>query len=205
MRRRVMRELRPKTEQHIPEVPWTPCNRMRWDAILDRIPEEQVTRAAEIGVLYGATSARILRKRPLLTLFMVEPWEAPSTDSDYYQSGDTNATKTQADHDKAYGIARAAVDFAGNRAFVVRKHSVQAAEGVPDGSLDMVFIDGDHSARGVSQDIEAWLPKVRRGGWIGGHDYDHPLLPWVKEVVDQQFRADKIELDANRTWFVRVE
>jgi hypothetical protein len=59
----------------------------------------------------------------------------------------------------------------------VRMTSVAAAELYEDGSLDFVFIDAGHKYEEVYADIVAWLPKVKKGGWIGGHDY-----PWVEGV-----------------------
>jgi len=50
--------------------------------------------------------------------------------------------------------------------------SVEGAAQFEDGSLDLVYLDGDHSLRAVRADIRAWAPKVRRGGWIAGHDYN---------------------------------
>ena len=57
---------------------------------------------------------------------------------------------------------------------IIRKHSVVAAADVTDGSLDFVFIDADHTYPAVVADIAAWWPKVKPGGWIGGHDYGKP-------------------------------
>lgn len=36
--------------------------------------------------------------------------------------------------------------------------------------IDFLFIDGDHSYEGVSQDFHLWVPKVRKGGLIALHD-----------------------------------
>jgi hypothetical protein len=69
--------------------------------------------------------------------------------------------------------------------------------------LGFAFIDADHSREGVERDRAAWLPLIRPGGWIGGHDYGHPLFPGVREAVDAAF-GGRVELDADRTWFVRL-
>ena len=37
-------------------------------------------------------------------------------------------------------------------------------------SLDFLFIDGDHSYRGVKQDFEMYSPLVRKGGLVAFHD-----------------------------------
>ena len=36
--------------------------------------------------------------------------------------------------------------------------------------LDFVFLDASHDPDSVAADIRAWLPKVKPGGIIGGHD-----------------------------------
>ncbi len=54
---------------------------------------------------------------------------------------------------------------------IIRKHSVEAAKDVEDGSLDFVFIDADHTFEAVTADIAAWWPKVRVGGTLAGHDF----------------------------------
>lgn len=54
-----------------------------------------------------------------------------------------------------------------------------------NGKLDMVFIDGDHSAPAVRKDIEAWLPNVKPGGLVLFHDYERDVWPDVKMVVDE--------------------
>ncbi len=65
----------------------------------------------------------------------------------------------------------------------------EAALLVPDGSLDFVFIDADHSYEAVKQDIAHWLPKVKAGGWIGGHDYHPRRWPGVVAAVREAFPA----------------
>lgn len=57
---------------------------------------------------------------------------------------------------------------------LIRKPSLVAADDFADGSLDFVFIDGAHNFTSVRDDIRAWLPKVKPGGVLAGHDYDEP-------------------------------
>ena len=40
-----------------------------------------------------------------------------------------------------------------------------------DGEFDFIYIDGLHTYEAVKQDIELYLPKLKKGGIIGGHDY----------------------------------
>ena len=50
-------------------------------------------------------------------------------------------------------------------------------------SLDLVMIDGEHDESSVAGDIKAWAPKVRKGGWLSGHDYSAEW-PGVVSAVD---------------------
>jgi Methyltransferase domain len=40
-----------------------------------------------------------------------------------------------------------------------------------DESLDFVWIDGNHHNGGPTRDVEAWWPKLKLGGYMGGHDF----------------------------------
>ena len=77
--------------------------------------------------------------------------------------------------------------------------SVTASRFFPDQSLDWVHLDARHDYASVRADIQAWLPKVRPGGWLTGDDYDalkwpevvkavHDLLPGTTSWCNQQWR-----------------
>lgn len=53
----------------------------------------------------------------------------------------------------------------------IRTDSISASKMYPDESLDAVFIDADHRYESVKKDILAWMPKVKTGGILAGHDY----------------------------------
>ncbi len=69
----------------------------------------------------------------------------------------------------------------------IRKTSLEAAEQFEDASLDFVFIDASHEYEDVKRDIMAWLPKVKKGGVLAGHDYylDCDYYPGVSKAVDE--------------------
>ena len=54
---------------------------------------------------------------------------------------------------------------------IIRKLSMEAVKEFEDGSLDFVYIDGNHTLPYVIRDIIEWARKVRVGGMVTGHDY----------------------------------
>ncbi len=54
---------------------------------------------------------------------------------------------------------------------VINMKSVLAAKKYKNKSLDLVYIDASHDYESVKEDIQAWLPKVKKGGIISGDDY----------------------------------
>jgi hypothetical protein len=78
---------------------------------------------------------------------------------------------------------------------VVKSDSVEASKLYEDESLDFIFIDASHHYEFVKADIQAWYPKLKKGGYIGGHDYDPPSrtpngIHGVFQAVNEIFPGD---------------
>lgn len=54
---------------------------------------------------------------------------------------------------------------------LIKKTSMEAVKDFENESLDFVYIDADHTFGHVAMDLMIWMPKVRKGGIISGHDY----------------------------------
>lgn len=76
---------------------------------------------------------------------------------------------------------------------VKRESSVESSKSFPNESIDFIFIDASHQYQDVLDDINAWLPKVKKGGIISGHDYHSGLFPGVIKAVNQVFgKPDRV-------------
>jgi hypothetical protein len=73
----------------------------------------------------------------------------------------------------------------GDKIQLVISDSVSASRLFADWSLDWVHLDARHDYASVKADIGAWLPKIRKGGWLSGDDYDEQKWPEVVQAVDE--------------------
>jgi hypothetical protein len=182
-------------------------SRTRWEAspcdeIAARLPADGSW--AEIGVADGYNALGVLWQRPESRAVLVDQWAVAS--DQYRKSGDLAAKLTAGQWDLVK--SRATELTAGYNREIVQSDSESAAAGVQDSSLDLVYIDAEHTYEAVRADVQAWLPKVKPGGWIGGHDYKHPMDArgvWgVSRAVDEIF-GGLVALGACNTWWVRAQ
>lgn len=135
---------------------------------------------AEVGVFAGATTSYLLARFPGLHLYAVDLWSVrPRLDRVGFQTWEgRDLQAVRKTFDQRTRPFR-------DRLTILERDTVEAASSVPDGSLDFVFIDAEHTYEAVLADIAAWRPKLRPGGILSGHDYGHPRFPGVKRAVDE--------------------
>ncbi|MCF7763110.1 MAG: tetratricopeptide repeat protein [Verrucomicrobia bacterium] len=120
----------------------------------------------EIGVQRGDFSSILLRNWKGERLISIDPWREFPAD-DYVDV----ANVPQESHDLFYRLTLKRLMPFGNRSVVWRLTSIEGTELIPDQSLDFCYLDGDHSLEGVREDLKHWMPKVKPGGILAGHDY----------------------------------
>jgi hypothetical protein len=76
---------------------------------------------------------------------------------------------------------------------VVINDSITASRQFLNGSVDVVFLDGDHSRSSVAADIRAWIPKLKPAGYLAGHDID--TYASVGEGIADMLGSQAISID----------
>jgi len=74
-----------------------------------------------------------------------------------------------------------------DRITVLEMFTVDAAKQLQHLSFDMIFIDADHSYEAARADITNYLPLLRSGGLMCGHDYNKNH-PGVVRAVNEVFK-----------------
>jgi FkbM family methyltransferase len=131
-----------------------------------------VGEGAEIGVAEGCFSETLLKYWKGRKLYSIDPWK------EFSQQEYRDITNVgQAEQDARYERALTRLQVFRDRSIVLREKSEDAAARFRDGQLDFVYIDAQHHYEAVKQDLALWLPKIRRGGILAGHDYIDGTLP----------------------------
>lgn len=168
----------------------------RWDELLGRIQNNYV--GAEVGVWMGDNAYNLLKTNDSLWLCCVDQWLAG--DLEYVASNDGKSKIAQRGFDDAYQTTVNRLKEFESRHMILRMSSLSAANVFKSKYFDFVFIDGNHSYKHVKQDILAWLPKIKKGGFISGHDFG--VYPGVAKAVREIF--DNVVTGEDYTWFVTI-
>lgn len=126
---------------------------------------------AEIGSFKGRATIALAEGNPHGKVYAIDHW-----------LGDDDGNKVLRgiyDKEDVFGVFMKNVGCYSN-VEVMRMSSLEAAEKIE--SVDMAFIDGEHTYESVTADIKAWLPKTRK--IIAGHDYDK-AWPGVMQAVKE--------------------
>lgn len=119
----------------------------------------------ELGVFKGNFARVLLQQCPSLEqYYMLDPWR-------HLEDWNKPANKSDEIFEQFLAETMEKTDFAREKRVILRGKTTEVIDRVPDGSLDFVYIDGDHSLKGISIDLIAMLPKIAQGGWIGGDDF----------------------------------
>jgi hypothetical protein len=123
-------------------------------------------------------------------VFCVDPWEAYTERSD----GASPSSEEMAAAEKAFD-GRAS--FFPDRVCKMKMESVEAVGLFAAGSVDAVYLDGQHGFADVVRDIVAWRRVVRPVGFIAGHDYRLPYSGVIEAVAAVLGGPDRVSADCS--------
>jgi hypothetical protein len=170
--------------------------RYRWETLLDWIKTNNWKYGVEIGVWKGDTFKYLLDNTDDLNLIGVDPYE-PQPNNPGPEKWTKGENGHLWNHRKYYNDMMEYCNVNRNGS-IIKRYSIEASKTIDNESLDFVFIDGDHSYEAVKSDIIAWLPKVKKGGYIIGHDIHFDT---VVKAVTEMFGSDYKKED-DFIWYV---
>lgn len=179
----IWRKFRVKRNDTLPFVGWAKENTRV--GLAQFLGEQGLKKGAEIGVQAGIYSEILCQNIPDHELYCVDPWGAYNRQS---------AERSE----EYYQLARERLIQYNTT--IIRMPSIQAVKGFADNSLDFIYIDAMHEFDPVMLDLIHWVPKVRPGGIVAGHDYFNYYAGGVVRAVDAYTLSHNISM-----WYVTKE
>lgn len=174
------------------------CNLMPFnrDELLNIFAKLGYKIGVEIGVNNGRFAQKMCERIPGLEYYGIDPYNR----YDDFQIGSTR--QLEKSYQKTLGKLESFT------ASIIKTFSVLAYNKFENGSVDFVYIDGNHTFNYVFSDILLWLPKIKPGGVISGHDYVVADQCDVRPAVDfciKSFQVERWFLCNDTSWFWEVE
>jgi len=198
--------------QEIYDKPYTPClHKMRYtgdlaagleDLVLTELSED--INMIEIGTFSGEGALTFAKRVKHITV--IDPWDL--IDSSRINEGQMERGNFKASMVEAERVFDERLN--GFSVTKIKNFDQFVVSDFIDKSIDFIYIDAIHTAAELSRQITMWLPKVKIGGKIGGHDYmEKPMFgyyfPEVKQTVDKAFGIENIRTYKDSSWIVDIK
>tara|TARA_R110000868_G_scaffold236250_2_gene490262 strand:+ start:1407 stop:2006 length:600 start_codon:yes stop_codon:yes gene_type:complete len=176
-----------KNSKKLPD-PTRGKTRLIWEAtyewtvdFFNNHPELKI--GAEIGVAGGQHIKSLMKNTKIEKIYGIDPYISDTWDMDIF----FNVEEDYNGFDGLYDEVKEILSVYGNRVELIRKKSLDAAVDFEDETLDFVFVDGAHDYENCYNDINYWHNRVRSGGYVMGHDWEHHACPGVQQAVVEHY------------------
>jgi predicted O-methyltransferase YrrM len=109
-----------------------------------------------------------------------------------------------AGEDEGIFIAEKEFDKRFNNNSLVKKIKMKSSNCVDmfdNESIDFIYIDGNHQYEFVKKDLINYVPKIKEGGIIAGHDYGgNPHTIGTKRAIDEFFENPPLRVYKDTSW-----
>jgi len=161
-------------------------------ALVDDLPSDVVM--VEVGSYAGESTAMFAKK--VKTIYAIDPWV------NYIEHNPTQDVPV-VEMQKVEALFDEVVKKFPN-IIKIKKYSNEAVNDFQDKSLDFVYIDANHEYKHVVEDIKLWLPKVKVGGTISGHDYVNNIYFDVMRAVKDALGCAPDKVYADYSWIKHI-
>jgi hypothetical protein len=132
----------------------------------------------ELGVFKGDFAEQILKIGKPERLLLVDIWPQNNF------SADVNGNGSEIFGEELYDMVKARFAEYPN-VHLLKSLTYYVLEKIPDETIDVIYIDADHSYEGCMNDLTNCDPLVKNDGLILGHDFDEISFPGVIRAVQE--------------------
>lgn len=141
----------------------------RFDLWIHLVESFQVKNMAEVGVYQGDFACQMLQQcSSIKKYYMIDPWR-------HLDDWSKPANKENNTFEKFFLKTKEKTNFAADKRVILRGKTTEVTEEIPDHELDIAYVDGDHTLRGITIDLICLYDKIRVGGLLGGDDFSRSI------------------------------
>ena len=147
---------------------------------------DEIKTGVEIGVAFGSNMQLLLDETKLERLWGVDSYRKETWDL----SGVLDIDAEFGGFDGLHAHVVELIKPYDPRGKVIRMTSESASKKFKNESLDFIFIDANHFD--LENDLKYWEKKVRDGGYIMGHDWNHPSFGNITAYLRSTYDEDEL-------------
>ncbi|MFK7783100.1 class I SAM-dependent methyltransferase [Psychroserpens sp.] len=133
------------------------------------IEEFDLKKVAELGVYRGDFAKYLLENTSKIDRYiMIDPWRNLS---DWNKPANENNNIFE----EFYQETLQKTNFAKDKREILRGKTTEVIDKIEDESLDFLYIDGDHTLKGITIDLINLWPKMKNNGFIVGDDFSSTI------------------------------
>tara|TARA_B110000196_G_scaffold310508_1_gene313364 strand:- start:97 stop:828 length:732 start_codon:yes stop_codon:yes gene_type:complete len=137
----------------------------RYDLWSNFLSSSKLEVICELGVYKGDFAHMILKKCSFIQKYiMIDPWKNLS-------NWNKPANHKRDTFDVLYKETLEKTNFAEHKRVILKGTTVEVINKIPDASLDFIYIDGDHTLKGISVDLISTWKKIKKNGFLAGDDF----------------------------------
>jgi len=170
------------------------CSFKKADKMMNLIYETSPKICVEIGVFGGSSvypTAMALKFLGKGKIYAIDPWKNDECLEGYAKNDPNYIWWNKINLNKTYNNFKRMIDRKKLSDFcqIMRTTSEQAVKSFNDESIDILHVDGNHTEQKALSDVQNFLPKVKRGGYIWFDDAN-----WATTSKAVSYLKEKCEL-----------
>jgi predicted O-methyltransferase YrrM len=158
------------------------------------IKENNFKKIIEIGVAYGFHSEYILKNNQDVEYIGIDPYISSYDERDCFAEDVRRFFQKESQQDALDVLCetvKTKMEPYGDRFKIIRSKFKDCQDQIENNSIDLIFVDGDHTYNGVMEDLEiSWKKINKNGGILCGDDIGQSR---VKKACDDFFKGKKVE------------
>lgn len=153
----------------------------KYEVLAKLIKENNFKTYVEVGIWKGNTLFSIARETRDVKIYGIDNYSLKNYDG-YIRESSMETTNIDGFNKIKSDVVKRVAYF--KNVSIIFESSLVAVKRFEDNSLDIVFIDANHNYENICADIRDWLPKVREGGILCGHDFCLAYFDVIRAVGD---------------------